>query len=71
VDPDDPESAALVGRQTGLGLGVADLDAAHRELAANGVRFPSAPARQPWGGYMALLADPDGNLLYLDQLRDA
>jgi predicted enzyme related to lactoylglutathione lyase len=69
VDADDPQARALVGRHTGIGLGVPDLDAAHRELAAKGVRFPSPPAKQPWGGYMAVLADPDGNLLYLDQLH--
>jgi hypothetical protein len=28
-----------------------------------------APAKQPWGGFMGLFADPDGNLFYLDQVR--
>lgn len=70
VDPGAPEAASLVGRHTGVGLGVADLDRAHRELAAKGVRFPMPPERQPWGGYMATFADPDGNVFYLDQLRE-
>jgi predicted enzyme related to lactoylglutathione lyase len=69
VDRKAPEFAALVGRHTGIGLGVPDVDAAHRALVAKGVRFTTAPAKQPWGGYMAILADPDGNLFYLDQLR--
>lgn len=70
VEPDAPDFAKLVGRHTGIGFGVPDVDAAHRELSAKSVRFPMAPARQPWGGYMATFADPDGNVFYLDQ-RDA
>ena len=69
VAPSAPESEALVGRHTGVGFGVPDLDAAHRKLAAKGVRFPMAPSKQPWGGYMATFQDPDGNIFYLDQLR--
>lgn len=69
VDPNAAESASLLGRHTGVGFGVPDLDAAHRELAARGVRFPMAPSKQPWGGYMATFADPDDNVFYLDQLR--
>jgi len=62
-----PDQAALVGRHTGVGWEVADLEAAHRRLAALGVAFPMPPTRQPWGGVMALVADPDGNVHYLDQ----
>jgi predicted enzyme related to lactoylglutathione lyase len=69
VDPKAPEFPSLVGRHTGVGLGVSDLDAAHRQLAAKGVRFTMVPTRQPWGGYMATFADPDGNVFYLDQIR--
>jgi len=58
----------LVGRHTGVGLMVSDLDARHAELAAVGVRFAMPPTRQPWGGYMALFGDPDGNIFYLDQI---
>src|SRR5262245_6985407 len=65
----DADSASLLGRHTGVGFGVPDLDAAHRELAAKGVRFEMAPTRQPWGGYLATFADPDGNVFYLDQVR--
>lgn len=63
---DDP---VLVGRHTGVGFVVADLDAAHAELAGRGVRFVQPPTRQPWGGYMALFSDPDGNVFYLDQVE--
>ena len=51
---------------TGIGFCVPDVDAAHRELAAKGVRFTMLPSKQPWGGYMAMFADPDGNVFYLD-----
>ena len=60
----------LVGRHTGIGFGVEDLAAAHRDLAARGVEFTMPPERQPWGGFMAMFRDPDGNSFYLDQLDD-
>lgn len=63
-----PDQPALVGRHTGVGLQVDDLEAEHARLAGLGVRFTMAPTRQPWGGFMALLADPDGNVFYLDQV---
>lgn len=53
-------------RNTGIGFVVPDVDAAHAELAAKGVHFTMAPSKQPWGGYMAMFADPDGNVYYLD-----
>jgi catechol 2,3-dioxygenase-like lactoylglutathione lyase family enzyme len=69
VSPDAPESAALLGRHTGIGFGVEDLVAEHARLEAAGVPFTMPPERQPWGGFMALFHDPDGNVFYLDQLR--
>lgn len=62
------EQRELVGRMTGVGLAVDDLKAWHARLAAQGVAFPMEPSRQPWGGFMALVADPDGNTLYLDEV---
>lgn len=56
-----------VGGNTGIGFVVADVDAAYRELEGKGVTFTLKPARQPWGGYMGMFADPDGNVFYLDQ----
>jgi catechol 2,3-dioxygenase-like lactoylglutathione lyase family enzyme len=65
---DGAESAHGAGnRNTGIGFTVADVDAAHAELVAKGVHFTMAPSKQPWGGYMAMFADPDGNEYYLDQ----
>lgn len=68
VDADDAEQRLLVGRQTGLGFAVADLKARHAELAALGVGFTMAPSKQPWGGFMAMFEDPDGNVFYLDEI---
>ena len=48
---------------------VPDRDAAHRQLTVKNVRFTMDPTKQPWGGYLATFADPDGNIFYLDQLR--
>jgi predicted enzyme related to lactoylglutathione lyase len=70
VDPDS-EQAALVGRHTGIGWGVPDVDAVYETMKGNGVSFAAPPQRQPWGGYLALLEDPDGNVFYLDEFRDA
>src|SRR5262245_16887416 len=61
----------LVGRHTGIGLAVSDLESEHRRLAKRGVAFTMPPTKQPWGGFMALAADPDGNVLYLDQVGAA
>jgi catechol 2,3-dioxygenase-like lactoylglutathione lyase family enzyme len=61
------ETHGTGNRNTGIGFQVADVDAIHAELAAKGVRFTMAPAKQPWGGYMAMFTDPDGNEFYLDQ----
>lgn len=61
----------LVGRHTGVGLEVADLEAEHARLAGLGVRFPMPPTRQAWGGFMALVSDPDDNIFYLDQVSAA
>ena len=67
VDPADEKMRGLVGRPTGFGFCVEDLVEAHRELAARGVQFVMEPTRQPWGGFLATFADPDGNIFYLDQ----
>ncbi len=61
----------LVGRHTGIGLAVSDLEGEHVRLAGRGVAFTMPPTKQPWGGFMALAADPDGNVFYLDQVAAA
>ncbi len=65
------DQAELAGRHTGIGFDVEDLEAEHARLVAAGVAFPMPPERQPWGGFMALMADPDGNIFYLDQTSAA
>lgn len=63
------DDAALLGRHTGIGWVVEDLDSAHDKLSNTGVTFEMPPTRQPWGGYMAMFRDPDGNVFYLDQVE--
>jgi len=67
VDPDDPIQAAMAGGMTGIGFVVDDLDSAYEELAGQGVAFTQPPEKMPWGGYMALVQDGDGNVYYLDE----
>ena len=66
-----PEQKELVGRHTGIGLAVDDLEAEHARLVELDVSFEMPPTKQPWGGFMALVNDPDGNVLYLDQVSAA
>lgn len=66
-----PDHAALVGRHTGVGLETTDLEAEHARLAGLGVRFTMPPTRQPWGTFMAMLSDADGNVFYLEQVPAA
>ena len=65
----DEQTKSFSGRHTGIGFGVKDLDAEYERLKAKSVRFTMVPEKMAWGGYMALFADPDGNVFYLDQLR--
>ncbi|HJN49485.1 MAG: VOC family protein [Pseudomonadales bacterium] len=60
---DDP---ALVGKHTGIGFIVDDIDAVYADLIAKGVESEMPPTKQPWGGILALMKDPDGNVFYLD-----
>jgi len=59
-----PEAKALVGRHTGITLFVPDLLHYCGVLHDRGVRFVTEPTQQPWG-IMAMVADPDGNMLAL------
>ena len=65
------DHANLVGRHTGVGLEVADLETEHARLTGLGVHVTMPPTRQPWGGFMAMIADADGNIFYLDQVSAA
>ena len=68
VGEDQPE---LLGLHTGVGFNTADLETEHERLSQLGVVFTMPPTRQPWGGFMALMADPDGNVFYLDEIAAA
>ncbi len=59
-----PDARKLVGRHTGITLYVPDLLHYCGELHERGVRFVAEPTQQPWG-IMAMVADPDGNVLAL------
>lgn len=63
-----PDHEDLLGRHTGIGFDVEDLVAEHARLVELGVVFTMEPTKQPWGGFMALVADPDGNIFYLDEI---
>ena len=65
------DARALVGRHTGITLYVPDLLHYCGELHQRGVRFLAEPTQQSWG-IMAMVADPDGNVLALweDRLPD-
>jgi lactoylglutathione lyase len=65
VDPADPEAAEFGGRFVGASLRVDDIHATYKTLSGRGVEFVGAPERQPWGGWLAHLRDPDGNVLTL------
>jgi predicted enzyme related to lactoylglutathione lyase len=59
-----PDSRALVGRHTGITLHVAGILDYCERLHQRGVRFLAEPTRQSFG-VMAMIADPDGNVVAL------
>ncbi len=67
TDPDDVEGRTLIGRFLGVSLAVENAETSTDELAALGVAVVGAPERQPWGGTLAHISDPDGNILTLLQ----
>jgi uncharacterized glyoxalase superfamily protein PhnB len=44
---------------------VADIAGLYENLRSRGVEFLAPPEQQPWGGALAHLRDPDGNILTL------
>lgn len=58
------DAKALVGRHTGITLQVDGLLALAERLHGHGVQFAAEPTRQDFG-IMAMVADPDGNILAL------
>lgn len=61
-----PDAREMMGRHTGLTLEVADLLEFANRLGDLGVRFVAEPTQQGFG-IMAMVADPDGNVLALWQ----
>ena len=59
-----PDAQAMVGRHTGITLFVPDLLHYCGQLHERGVRLVAEPTQQSWG-IMAMVADPDGNVLAL------
>lgn len=59
-----PDAKALVGRHTGITFYVSGLLHLAGDLHAKGVRFVSEPTQMSWG-IMAMVADPDGNIVAL------
>ncbi len=67
--PEETPPEGAPDRLSGIGFVVEDVDGAYREMKARGARFTMEPSKQPWGGYMAMFADPEGNIFYLDGAR--
>ncbi len=51
-------------------LGVVDIRDEYARLCAEGVEFIRAPEMEHWGGMVATLKDPDGNILQLLQFPE-
>ncbi|MDZ4674153.1 MAG: VOC family protein [Gemmatimonadota bacterium] len=58
------DAKSLVGRHTGLTIRVEGLLHFCGELHDRGVQFVAEPTQQAWG-IMAMIKDPDGNILAL------
>ena len=50
-----------------INFDVKDIHTAHRTLVDRGVEFTRPPEQEHWGGWVATLLDPDGNMLQLLQ----
>ena len=61
------EAEGLAGRFLSVSFQVDDIDVTYRTLLERGVTFVQPPEKQPWGGTLAFLNDPDGNILTLVQ----
>ncbi len=67
ADRDDADERDLVGRFVGLSFTVDNIDGVCTELRNRGARLDNPPAQQDWGGTLAHVKDPDGNILTLVQ----
>ena len=64
-DPKDPVAQSLVGRFVGISIEVDNIDSVYHDLCDKGVKFTGPPAKQPWGGVLAHMLDPDNNVVTL------
>jgi predicted enzyme related to lactoylglutathione lyase len=55
------------GGGTTLWFTVDDIEATFNHLVSMQAQVRYPPTRKPWGGYLAALYDPDGNLIGLSQ----
>lgn len=60
---------SVIGGNLGLTIEVTDLRALHADLAAKGVSFSVPPVTLPWGDAGCHMEDPDGNSLFLREIR--
>jgi lactoylglutathione lyase len=67
IAQDDPDAEYLVGRFVAVSFHVDDVVTAYRQFGERGVTLVEAPQKQPWGGTLAFISDPDGNILTLVQ----
>jgi predicted enzyme related to lactoylglutathione lyase len=61
-----PDAQAMVGRHTGITFQTDDILPLCERLHEHGIRFQAEPTRQAWG-IMAMVEDPDGNVVALWQ----
>jgi catechol 2,3-dioxygenase-like lactoylglutathione lyase family enzyme len=57
------EAQHLVGRFVGASLAVEDIYGAYELLGSRGVDFVAPHEQMSWGGVLAHIRDPDGNIL--------
>jgi predicted enzyme related to lactoylglutathione lyase len=55
------------GANVTLWFTVDDIEATFDRLVALGARVRYRPTQKPWGGYLACVYDPDGNMMGLSQ----
>ena len=65
VEADDPEYPKLVGRLVSASFTVSDIDATCQAIRQLGGQIIEMPQRQPWGGVLAFVGDPAGNVITL------
>lgn len=65
-----PDAQSMVGRHTGITFQTDDILPLCERLHQHGIRFQAEPTRQSWG-IMAMVEDPDGNVVALWQAEEA